>query len=350
MTKLLAFTYAMLVLSATSLHAQDLPITFSGAVSTYYSISLNQPPSQTYAYTTQPKRERTIAVDLAVLSAEWKTESVIVRTSFQAGTWAEANYVGDDASWRFIREVSVAVAFDSLIGAIAGIIPSHIGHESAINAENMLLSRSLIADWTPYYVTGAGVRWSPSSTVYAKLFVVNGWQKIVDNNRYLSLGTQLQYQASDKATISWNTYWGNDEPNDSVVKNRIHNNVWWDHQLSDEFRFVLMADLGLLKRGPGLPYDAAGYGAVKVGWRPTKLIRVGGRVEYMHDPKRVLVLDSPDAFKTVSASLGLDVFPVEHVMIRFESRAFSSSQNVHESFDGLRKRDAYFTIALAGIF
>ena len=337
----------VLVLGAIAVHAQDLPVTFSGAVSTYYSMSINNPPSQEQKFTTQPRRDRTIAVDLAVLTATWQTSHVRIRTAFQAGTWTEANYVGDDYGWRYIREVSAAFTIDSTWSLDAGISPSNIGHESSINAENMLLSRSLIADFTPYYLASAGATFHPSDDVLAALYVSNGWQKIVDNNRSLSLGSKFEYSFAPDSKISWNTYWGNDEDDDSTARHRIHNNFWFDHQLTDRLRMVLMADLGLLGRRSGEGMDAAAYGGIKLGYRLSRLFRIGGRVEYMHDPHNVLVVIA-NPFETFAGSLGLDVFPVDDIMVRFEGRGFVSSEAVHESSSGLRTDDAYFTVALVG--
>ena len=212
----------MAALSAIVVVAQDIPVTFSGAVSTYYSMSINNAESQEQQFTTQPRRDRTIAVDLAVLTATWQTSHVRIRTAFQAGTWTEANYVGDDYAWRYIREVSAAFTIDSTWSLNAGISPSNIGHESSINAENMLLSRSLIADFTPYYLASAGATFNPSERVLAALYVSNGWQKIVDNNRSLSLGSKFEYAFAPDSKISWNTYWGNDEDDDSTARHRIH--------------------------------------------------------------------------------------------------------------------------------
>ena len=353
MTSRFALVFASVVLfgaiDATADSTDAPAISFHGAISTYYSYSINQPPENQRVFNTQPARSGTIAIDLAVLGAQWSTDRVTIRTAFQAGTWADANYVDADRGWRYIREVSAVFNIDSTWFLAAGLFPSHIGHESSINSENMLLSRSLTAEWTPYFVTGAGVIYQPSSDVSIVAYVLNGWQKVVDNNDELSFGTKLEWQVSSNSTLSWNTYFGNDENRGDPARYRVHNNFWYDHQFSDAVRLVLLGDVSLLRRAPGGEFDLAAYGAVKSAWRITDLLRVGGRIEYLNDPNNAMVLiDTP--FDTFGASLGLDVIPYDHIMLRFEARGYQSTEALYPAHNGMRKNDLFFTVALAGSF
>jgi hypothetical protein len=64
-------------------------------------------------------------------------------------------------------------------GLDAGVLPSHIGFESAISMDNPTLTRSLPAENSPYFLTGAKLTFTPptSSGTFAGL-LVNGWQRI----------------------------------------------------------------------------------------------------------------------------------------------------------------------------
>ena len=323
----------------------DESLSLSGALCLYYSGSILSPPDNQRAYTTQPARSGTIAVDLATFSLGWRTRSAELTIGLQAGTWADANYVGLDEGWRYVREASVKFNFDSTVWVVGGLFPSHIGHESSINAENMLLSRSMNADLTPYYVAGAGVAFTPTSTFKAVVYVLNGWQKVVDNNDQLSFGSKVDWTYAEHSTVSWNTYVGNDEPI-GAARLRIHNNFWLDHAISETVRAVLMGDVSMLENRATGGMDVAWYAAVKGGWRFTQLFRLGARVEYMNDPDNVLALSGP-AFQTVGASLGLDVFPMEHILLRSEVRSLNASEAVFPSSTGNEKSDLFFTIAIA---
>ena len=320
-------------------------LTLTGALCLYYSASGLFPPDNIRAFTTQPALNGTIAVDLATFSLAWQTKAAELTIGLQAGTWADANYVDLDEGWRYVREASVRFNFDSTIWILGGVFPSHIGHESSINAENMLLSRSLDADLTPYYVAGAGVSYTPTASLRIFAYVLNGWQRIVDNNEQLSFGSKVEWGFSERSTVSWNTYIGNDEPV-GMARLRIHNNLWLDHQFSDAVRGVLMGDASLLKNRTSDDYDLAWYAAVKGGWRFTKLFRLGARIEAINDPDNVLSLTGP-AFEAVGASLGLDTFPMDHIILRAEIRGLNATESVFPSESGNKKSDVFVTIAIS---
>lgn len=340
-----AWSLLCLILITSSGVAQQ-PV-FHGAASVYYSYSVQRPPDHLRLYSTQPARNGEIAVDLAVASMTWSTEFVDVDVALQAGTWADANYVGDDANWKVVNQAYVRLKPDSVISFGAGIGPSHIGQEGAINAKNMLYTRSLIADNTPYYNAMVDVTFAPSQQWKFALYVMNGWQQIVDVNDELSFGSKIDWQASSSTLLSWNTYVGNDEPNGDAGRLRLHSNFYLDHRWNDQFRSVLLFDVGARRRSNGGGFDKAYYVALKSSWQATSLLRIGGRVEYMHDPWTILVMNSPEAFKVVGASLGCDLTITPQVMGRFEVRGWSATESVFPAESGLRRRDLFFTVGLS---
>ncbi len=57
-----------------------------------------------------------------------------------------------------------------------------MGMESWISRDNPTYTRSLVAEYSPYYQSGVKFTWAPSSRITAQLDVVNGWQNISENN------------------------------------------------------------------------------------------------------------------------------------------------------------------------
>lgn len=339
----------IVLVTAVSVRAQTSPpFTLSGALNVYYSWSVQQPPDGQRAYSTQPATNGQVAVDLAVISGQWSSERFDARLALQAGTWADVNYVDGDEGWKVVHEANVRFRVDSVFSVIAGIVPSNIGHESSINARNFTLSRSLNADLTPYFMTGAGVILRPSADLKFAVYAVNGWQRITDNNGQLSGGTTVEWQPSASTTVSWNTYVGNDEP-DGQARLRIHNNAWIDHAFSPTVQAVLMGDVSLLRNRLNGGFDAAWYVGLKGAWQPSEIVRFAVRTEAMNDPDNVLARSGP-AFETIGMSLGVDLLPVEPVMVRFEVRSLHASQEVFPSSDGMARNDLFGTVALAATF
>ena len=79
--------------------------------------------------------------------------------ALMAGTYAQDNLSAEQDALKLINEANVGFKISKTknIWIDAGIMPSHIGWESAIGKDNMNLTRSLAAENSPYFETGAKI-------------------------------------------------------------------------------------------------------------------------------------------------------------------------------------------------
>jgi hypothetical protein len=344
MLTVMVATYFVVLLHNSAVHAQ--PISLSTVVSSYYSFSSLGGRDHTRSYTTSPAVDRQISIDLAVVKAQYTAPRVSATVALQAGTWADVNYVGGDESWKYINQATVGGNIDSTWWIRVGIMPSHIGQESPVSKDNLLFSRSMIADATPYYSTGAQFGWTPGRNLDVFLYVLNGWQRIFETNNSLSFGSQLVFKPTPRTTVNWSTYLGNDQPDTSLSRIRIHNNFFWQQQLSDALDMVVLFDVGAMRSAATRNLEGAMYGGVKVRYAILDQLKFGGRIEYMHDPNMILTT-STVPFKTVGGSLGLDYLPDTNILIRTEGRVLRSGQNTFPTGVNSKKLDAFFTIGIS---
>jgi len=293
-----------------------------------------------------PALDRQISIDLALVNFAYTSPRVSAVLGLQAGTWANANYLGADEGWKYVHEASVGMNIDSSIWLKVGIMPSHIGQESSVNKDNMLFTRSMIADATPYYSTGLQIGSTTSNTFKFYFYVLNGWQRITENNNDLSLGSQIVYTPSKSATINWSTYIGNDEPSGTESRTRIHNDLWWRQVFSDAFELVAVFDAAAMKSQFSNTVDKAYYGALKARYALLDELKINSRVEYMHDPHSILTA-STVPFKTVGGSVGLDYSPTSNLLIRAEGRVLRSNQESFPIGENSKRLDAFFTVGIS---
>jgi hypothetical protein len=97
---------------------------------------------------------------------------------------------------------------------------SPIGHESWISIDNPTYTRSLTADFTPYYVSGVRARWSATRRVTTQLQVVNGWQTISERNGGKAVIARVDVAPSARWQFGVAGYLGNDQPRDSAARRR----------------------------------------------------------------------------------------------------------------------------------
>ncbi len=139
------------------------------------------------------------------------------------GTYPNANLATEPGVLKNIYEANIGVKLSSSrnLWLEAGIFGSHIGFESAIGKDCWTLTRSILADNTPYYEAGAKVSYNtPDGKWFLSALVLNGWQRIqrVDGNSLPSFGTQVMFKPTDEITLNSSTFIGTDKPDSARGK------------------------------------------------------------------------------------------------------------------------------------
>jgi hypothetical protein len=237
----------VILLVGTGVMAQEVktpPITISGYVETYYNYDFNRPlnnttPSFLYNF----NRANEVNLNLAYIKAAYSSDKVRVNFTFATGTYMNANYAAEPGLLKNIYEGNIGVRLSSKnnLWIDAGVLPSHIGWESAVGKDNATLSRSLAAENSPYFETGARLSYtSKSEKWYLSALVLNGWQRIqrVDGNTTPAFGTQVTFRPSSKILLNSSTFIGNDKP-DSVRQMRYFHDFYGVFQLSNKWAATL---------------------------------------------------------------------------------------------------------------
>jgi hypothetical protein len=218
----------------------------------------------------------------------------------------------------------------------AGVFPSCIGFESAGSMENWTLTRSIIAENSPYYLNGVKIVWSTKPKWELSLLSFNGWQRIYANDKYLpALGWQVKHQA-DKTLLNWSFFCGNVEA-DAIKRVRMFNNFYLQTNLSE--KFALIADLDW-----GMQQADNGYGD---WWGAALIMRIefntmfstAFRAEYYYDPNGFVT--APVNITTSSFSLNLDYKPIPVLLLRGELRKLIGNKSQNTDIQS----GSYFTVS-----
>lgn len=341
MTKLL--TAALLSIAANAFAQIDSvqvlakpKLTFGGFMDTYYLYDINQPtdrerPPFVYQYS----RHDEINLNLAVLSATYESERVRGNLGLQTGTYVQRNLAAEELNGsevlKFIYQANVGIRLAKELWLDVGILPSHIGYESTQSIHNPTLTRSMMADNTPYFETGAKLTWEVNDKLTLSGLVLNGWQRILETDNNKALGTQIQYKPVEGILLSSSTFFGKEGTN------RYFHNFYAVFDGLDRFTFVTAFDIGwqqLSAQGITSGYQTWWNPNIIVQYKPLDQFAVAGRIEYYHDPGNVIipatVVDGQiiTGFETWSPSLNVDYYPVENAALRLEGRLYQSKNNV----------------------
>jgi len=330
------------------------PLTFSGYIDAFYSYDFNKPsnherPGFIYNY----NKHNEVNLNLGLFKVAYATENVRANLAVMVGTYPQYNMSAEQGLLKNIYEANVGVKIskNNNLWVDAGVMPSHIGFEGAIGKDNWTLTRSILAENSPYYEAGVKIGYtSKNDKLYAAAMYLNGWQRIqkVPGNQTPAFGTQLTIKPSGKVTLNWSTYIGNEQP-DSTRQWRYFNNIYGVFQLTDKFGLTAGFDMGHQQKSKGSSSYNSWYTPVLIArYAPNERIRIAARGEYYADKKGVIIATgTPNGFKTFGYSANLDYLPAQNVMFRVEGRAFNSKDNIFTKDDGTSNQNFFVTTSVA---
>lgn len=356
---------AALVLSTLSLPlaAQDVrqdslrnaatnSVTLNFIVDGYYGYDFSRvAPQDRQPFFYSANRHNEFTVNLAMFDALYSSERVRGRLAAGFGTYFEANYAAEPQGLRHLFEASVGIKLAATqdIWLDAGILPSPYGYEGAISLDQLTYTRSLSAENSPYYVSGAKLTFPLGRKATLAVFGLNGWQNIRETNRHKSLGTQLQVKPQDGVLLNWSTYIGNERTEDRLVdglptpgnglSTRWFSDLYAYWKASDRLELLALFDIGAQAFTDSLNRDAsAWYTANAIArYSLTDQLAIAGRLEMYSDQRGVIIASraaDTQRFTAYGGSLGLDYSPASNVRLRIEHRLLTAPSDQFTDRDG----------------
>ncbi|MBC8110134.1 MAG: porin, partial [Verrucomicrobia bacterium] len=181
MKKILLIAVSMLTISISNAQTDSTKsnLTFSGYIETYYLYDFNNPsdhnrPGFVYSH----NRHNEFNLNLGFVKANYDDGKVRGNLALAVGSYMNANYIAEPGVLKNIFEANVGVKIseNKSLWVDAGIFASHIGFESAIGKDCWNMSRSILADNSPYFETGAKISYtSDNGKWFLSGLVLNGW-------------------------------------------------------------------------------------------------------------------------------------------------------------------------------
>jgi hypothetical protein len=337
-----------LMCSPVGLLAQDDRFAFDAVIDVYYSYDSTRPPNRTRPFATEPARHNEFNVGFALARGTYSAERVRASLGLTTGTYADANYAAEPQLLKNIFEAFAGVRLADRAWLDAGVLPSHIGFESAITSANATYSRSLIAEFSPYYVTGARVTFEAGERLTAAVLVVNGWQNIRETNDAKAAGVQIQYRPTESLLLNYSNYIGDEAQDGDDRRLRIFHDLYAQAALSESASITVAFDVGTQEGSEG-QQDMTWYGgAVVAAFAVAPRLSLGVRGERYSDPDQAIVsTGTADGLEAWGASVNLDYHAADPVLLRLEGRLQDADAAVFPGRDGLETRNVLVTAALA---
>ena len=349
---------ALLSLAAMSSLAQTdttkNPLTISGYLETYYNYDFGKPENNTRPkFIYSHNRHNEVSLNLGFIKAAYLTSNVRGKLAFMTGSYTNANLANEPGVLKNIFEANAGFKLSKTknLWVDAGIFASHIGFESAIGKDCWNLTRSILADNSPYFESGAKISYTSNNEKwFVSGLLLNGWQRIqrIDGNSTPAFGHQLTFKPSSKVTLNGSSFIGSNKP-DTAKQMRFFHNFYGIFQLSEKIGLTFGFDIGAEQKAKGSSDYNSWYSHVAIlKFAASDKISISARGEYYNDSKGVIIATgTPNGFQTLGYSLNLDYQIANNIVWRVEGRTFSSKDEIFSLDDKPSKTNIFATTALA---
>lgn len=337
---------------ADSIWKQKPTVEIIGLVDLFYAFDFNRPTTdyrQTFFYNYNRHNQPNLNFGLIKLSVQHPKYRANV--ALHAGTYVIDNYASEPKALKHIFEANAGFSLTktNTLWLDAGILPSHIGFESAIATDNQTLTRSLLAENSPYYLTGAKLTFYPNKKWEVAALICNGWQHIqnVKGNSLPSFGTQLKFLPQQNIIFNWSTFIGTDDP-DAIRRIRFFNNFYAQFQLTQKLQLMTGFDVGIQQKSKGSVHFNYWLSPVVIlHYDFTSQVAAAFRGEYYHDQNGTIITTKTNAaFKTAGLSLNIDYKPISIMLFRVEGRWLINETPIFENRNGLSRNNFFLSLSM----
>lgn len=325
----------------------------SGFVDAYYVYDFNKPIVNRQDFFFNHNRHNELNINNAVAFIALDHQKYRMNLALHAGTYAQDNYAHEQVMLRALHEANVGVSLNkkNTLWLDAGIFGSHMGFESALSIDNPTLTRSFVAENSPYYLSGAKLTYNLGEKWKFAAIMSNGWQRIqrVQGNSMLSVGKQIVFKPSDKFLFNWSTFSTTEFP-DSLRRMRYFSNLYANFKLGEKISVITGFDFGIEQTS----FQSANYNE---WFAPIIITRYDYnehwgfaiRCEYFQDEFGTIISVQPNAseFKTTAISFNVDFRPASNVALRVEGRYLSATDEVLTTPSGFSNNNFILALSLA---
>jgi hypothetical protein len=296
------------------------------------SIEANRP------FSVSSNRNKEFNVNLAAVKFSLNDNNFRAVFHPAIGTYMIANYASEPSNMRNLLEANVGVKLLKKLNMWLdmGVLPSNFGNENSISKDQLMYTRSFGSEYVPYYLTGARLSSQYSKYFSTSFYVLNGWQRIYNNNQKLSFALNQKSTPIDKIEINFNYYVGNENSVlDSLFRMRNYTDMNGVLKPHDKIEVGVCLGIGnqeVLDTFKRYTFKKWKHANLTVKYSFNKKISVSARYEEFIDPEGVLLRNKFDnqGFKLFNTGLCVNYQFNENAMFRVEGRYVKSNSKYYQ--------------------
>lgn len=336
------FLGALILVPATGL-ADDKPVISVGAyLEAYYQVHFQNPDNRITNLRGYDNRSRTFTLSNVAVDVKGEQGPIAARVVLQVGHTPSTYYLAEPTStgtrtvdtssselWKYVQVATVTAKAPREITIEAGLFSSPIGIEVIAIKDNWNWSHSNVGFGLPSYHAGVLVARPLGGGWTAKLHAYNGWNSVVDNNAFPSVGLSAGYAGED--TNAQVLYFGGVERASGVAEGQAWRHLvdaYVQHAITDTLAVAAQGDAGVEANDFGTSAWLAGVAYAKYTFQPTLYAAVRGDVFYEQVAGGAGAIFWPTDW-VASATATLAYQPVAGLSVRLEARHDHAADDVY---------------------
>ena len=292
-----------------------------------------------------------VAINQSYIGIDHEGRNIRAGIVLHTGTYVKSNYSNEKPLLQTIYRAHIGMRISKKKDAWleAGIFPSYIGFEGVNAFDNTTLTRSLLAENSPYFLTGLKANYLLSPKNEIAVYLLTGWQRIAPQkgNSLPSFGWQWIHKPTDKSKVNWSSFIGSDNP-DSTRKWRYFNNFFWQFEKGN-WACTIGLDVGLEQKERKSKSFYTWYSPVIITQHTfNKKWQSAIRIERYSDPDQVITKPTNGvAVLANSQSINTDFHPARRIICRAEWRIFQAREPIFRTENGYSKSASLLTLSTA---
>ncbi len=281
-------------------------LAIAGYLDLYYAKDFRNPSVNSNPLFVSSNQYNKLSVNLAYLSIGLFKKDYYLQFTPAFGTYMDANYANESKGTRWIFESYVGKnmhgkKFKQLD---VGVFASPYTQETPISGQQLMYSRSLSAEYVPYYLSGLRANFKVNDKLAWSAYLVNGYQHL-PSKKYLPAFGSLLHWTPKKLTVNWSLYLGNEQT-------KIDKSKTWR----------LFNEVNVERAWGKLKIQSCGYLGLQVldnkltqWWQINSIVAyqilpslsVNARLEYFRDVSEIMITQFYDnhGFHFIGSSMGI---------------------------------------------
>jgi len=321
-------------------------LSLKGYIEAYYGYDFSPPENNRRPdFLNNHTQHNKFSVNTGILGLNYEGTFLRSNLSFILGSYQKQNLANEPKFLNHVYEMNVGFKLlkNHELWLDFGIMESNMGFESIRGIESYTLSRSLMAESSPYYLNAAKLSFITVNKKWDfEVLFSNGWNQMVDG--YPSFGHTVKYKPNENLLINSSSFIGRVQlpgivPMLTRREFRILHDLYAKYE-KGKIGIIGGVDFGFDQLVENTADNGSWVGATGIfQYRFHPNWAASFRAEYFLDPSNsVASMQDVKGFENIGASLNIDYHWGKIAMVRIEGRLLSGKEE-HYLIDSAPSRN-----------